>query len=122
MAKVLIIEDEKTLAKMYKDVFEQNDHQVRVVHGVDDALEAASEMKPDLILLDILLPGETGISFLIKLRKVEDSISETPVVAFSNYDDQESKEEAFRLGAKDYLIKTANTPMEVLQKAVKYIE
>ncbi len=122
MSKILIVEDEETLAQMYKEIFEKEGFSVSSAADVEEALEKAQEINPDLILLDILLPGETGISFLLKLRRLDGKISETPVVAFSNYDDKESKEEALRLGAKEYLIKTDNTPQEVLEKVKPYLE
>lgn len=122
MSKVLIIEDEKTLAKMYKEVFEKEDYEVSLASKVDQALELAKEISPDLILLDILLPGETGISFLKKLRKLNNPVADSLVVAFSNYDDRESKKDAFELGAKDYLIKTNNTPREIVEKSIKYLD
>ncbi len=123
MSKILIIEDETMLAQMYRDVFEAAGNEVFTATGVDEAIDIAKNNKPDLVLLDILLPGETGISFLLKLRRLDDnSIAETPVVAFSNYDDKESKDEALRLGAKDYLIKTDHTPKEILEKSIKYIQ
>lgn len=123
MSKVLIIEDETTLAQMYKDIFESAGYQVFAATKVNEAIKKTKDNRPDLILLDILLPGETGISFLLQLRRLEDkSLAEIPVVAFSNYDDKESKEEALRLGAKDYLIKTDHTPKEILEKSIKYIQ
>ncbi len=122
MAKILIIEDEETLAQMYRDVFEKEDFDVFLASGVDEALEKTRDNAPDLILLDILLPGETGISFLMQLRRLDSDVADTNVVAFSNYDDQESKKEAFDLGAKEYLIKTENTPKEILEKSIKYLE
>ncbi|MGM0438872.1 MAG: response regulator [Patescibacteria group bacterium] len=122
MSKILIIEDEKTLAQMYKEVFTKEGYDVFLAGDVAEALKQVKKVKPDLILLDILLPGETGISFLIKLRRLESEVADTNVVAFSNYDDQESKKEAFRLDAKEYLIKTENTPKEILNKSIKYLE
>ncbi len=121
MSKILIIEDEKTLAQMYKEVFESQNYEVTLASNVNQALEVVREIKPDLVLLDILLPGETGISFLRQLRELSDPISEVTVVAFSNYNDQESREEASKLGAKDYLIKTNNTPREIVEKSIKYL-
>lgn len=122
MSKVLIVEDEKTLAKMYREVFENEGYEVSLASKVDQALELAKEINPDLIMLDILLPGETGISFLKQLRNLNDPAADSLVVAFSNYDDQESKEDALDLGAKDYLIKTNNTPKEIVEKSIKYLE
>ena len=76
--------------------------------------------KPDFILLDILLPDKNGIYFLQK-RLDDPQIKSIPVVAFSNFDDAATREETFRLGANDYLIKTNYTPREIIEKVKKYI-
>ncbi|MBZ1345257.1 MAG: response regulator [Candidatus Nealsonbacteria bacterium] len=77
--------------------------------------------KPDLILLDILLPKENGIFFLKKWREKEE-FSLTPIIAFSNYDDQETKKEAFQFGVKTYLIKTSLTPKELVEIIKNYLK
>jgi DNA-binding response OmpR family regulator len=113
--KILLIEDEKILAEMYREKFTQAGFEVFLAFDAKEGLELAKKEKPDLIVLDILLPKENGITFLSWLRK-ELEISSIPVVTFSNYDDPETKREAFRLGVKDYLIKTNYTPSEVVAK------
>ena len=75
----------------------------------------AKQEKPDLVILDILLPKGNGISFLKALRN-DPETADIPVVAFSNYDDPPTKKEAFDLGVKDYLIKTAYTPQGIIDK------
>ncbi len=119
--RILIVEDEKMLAEMYRDKFEQEGFEIHSAFDAEEGLEMAKKIKPDLIILDILLPRGNGISFLTNLRK-EEEISSTPVVAFSNYDDLRTKKEAKDLGAKDYLIKTNYTPREILEKVNKYLE
>ena len=113
--KILIIEDEKILAEMYRDKFTQAGLKVYLAFDSKEGLALAKKEKPDLIVLDILLPRENGIVFLTWLRK-EPEISSIPVVAFSNYDDPETKRQAAKLGAKDYLIKTSYTPSEIVAK------
>lgn len=119
MKKILIIEDEKILAEMYKDKFSQAGFEVLLAFEVKEGLELAKKEKPDLIVLDILLPRENGIVFLEWLRK-DPEISAIPVVAFSNYDDPETKREALKLGVKDYLIKTNYTPQQIVEKIKNY--
>ncbi len=119
--KILIIEDEKMLAEMYRDKFEQEGFDIHSAFDAEEGLEMTKEIKPDLVILDILLPRENGISFLKKMRGVKE-IASIPVVAFSNYDDLRTKKEAKDLGAKDYLIKTNYTPREILEKVNKYLE
>jgi len=121
MKKILIVEDEEILAQMYKERLEKEGFEVFLASNSKKGLKLAREEKPDLILLDILLPDEDGISFLKELRK-ESSISEILVVALSNYDDPKSKKDAFSLGVKEYLIKTDYTPKQVVERVKKYLE
>ena len=122
MAKftILIVEDEKLLGEMYKDKFEEAGYRADWVSSSEEALEYLKETKPDLILLDILLPREGGIGFL---RKLKDAglAKDVPVVAFSNYDAPATKKEALELGAKAYLIKTQYTPKELLEEIKRYL-
>lgn len=120
MKKILIIEDEKILAEMYQDKFTQAGFEVIVAYSAEGALTILQREVPDLILLDILLPRENGVSFLAKMRK-NPKLSSIPVVAFSNYDDPKTKKQALKLGVKDYLIKTSYTPQEIIEKVKGYL-
>jgi DNA-binding response OmpR family regulator len=121
MPKILIIEDEKMLAEMYKDKFEEEGFETDVAFTSEEALDHLKDKKPDLILLDILLPKENGISFLKKIKEME-SVADVPIVAFSNYDEPRTKKEAFDLGVKAYLIKTQYTPKELLAQVKKFLK
>ena len=118
--KIMIVEDEKILADMYKDKLSRSGFDVECAFNAEDGFNMIKKAKPDLVLLDILLPRENGISLLSKIRKEKD-ISSVPVIAFSNYDDQGTKEEAKNFGAKEYLIKTNYNPQEILDIINKYI-
>ena len=115
MKKILLVEDEKILAEMYKDKFTEAGFEVFLALEAKEGLKLAKKERPDLIILDILLPRENGITFLTWLRKDSETAS-IPVVAFSNYDDPATKREAAKLGVKEYLIKTNYTPSEVVEK------
>lgn len=121
MKKILIIEDEKILGEMYKEKFIQSGFEVVLVESAEKGIKMVPIEKPDLILLDILLPRANGVSFLAELRK-NPVMSDIPVVAFSNFDDPETKKEAFELGVKDYLIKTNYTPQEIVEKVKNYLK
>ena len=121
MKKVLLIEDEKILVDMYKDKFSQAGYEIIIAFDTKEGLELTKKEKPDLIILDILLPRENGIFFLEKQKK-DPEISSIPVVAFSNYDDPETKKEALRLGVKAYFIKTNFTPQEFIDKIKKHLK
>lgn len=115
MAIILIVEDEPFLAEMYRDKFIKSGFEILLTNSAEDGLKVAKEYKPDLILLDILLPNENGTSLLAWMRE-EMSIAHVPVLVFSNYDDEEMRNKALDLGAKDYLIKTNHTPGEIISR------
>ncbi|HOC53413.1 MAG TPA: response regulator transcription factor [Candidatus Pacearchaeota archaeon] len=116
MKKILIIEDEKILSEMYKFKFDKEGYEVINAVEVKEALRLADSENPDLIILDILLPKESGINFLEKYK------GEAPVIVLSNFDDSETKKKAFSLGAKDYMIKSNFDPKEVLSKIESYLQ
>lgn len=120
MKKILIIEDEAILADMYKDRFSQEGYEVASALTSEEGINLAKKEKPDLILLDILLPKENGVGFLKRLKK-EPEISSIPVVAFSNYDEPRTRKEAESLGVKAYLLKTDFTPQDLVKKIKDYL-
>jgi len=115
MLKILIIEDEPLLAEMYRDKFIKSGFEVFSSFSAEEGFEIIKKEKPNLVLLDILLPIENGITFLDWVKK-DSEVSSIPMLAFSNYDDEEIKRRAFKLGVKDYLIKTNYTPQEIIEK------
>lgn len=120
--KILVIEDERLLAEMCRDALESAGFKVVLALGYLEGLETAKKEKPDLILLDILLPkGKTGIGFLEEMKK-DPEISEIPVVAFTNFDSVEIRERALALGVKEYLLKTDYVPKEIVEVVKKYLE
>ena len=119
MKKILIIEDEKILVEMYKSKLEANNFEVISAFSSEEGMEILRKEKPDLVILDILLPKENGITFLEKIGKMK-IISDIRIVVFSNYDDPETRKKALKLGAEDYLIKTQFTPREFLEKVKEY--
>jgi len=119
--KILIIEDEKILAEMYDNKFTKAGFKVVLAYDSEEGIKIAKKEKPDLIVLDILLPSENGITFLSWLKK-DPKISSIPVVVFSNYDDPETKKEAEEFGVKDYLIKANYTPQAIVKKIKSYLK
>ena len=119
--KILIIEDELILVKMYREKFEQEGFQVITASDVQEGLALAQNEAPDLIVLDILLPRGNGLLFLEELRE-NPAIARIPVVVFSNFDNPETIKRAQSLGAKTYLIKTDHTPKQIVQKIAIYLK
>ncbi len=119
--KILLVEDEVMLINMYKDKFARSALNVLVANTVKEGIKKAQEFKPDLILLDILLPHENGLEFLRRAKK-NPEISSIPVIAFSNYSDPSTQEEAMKLGAAEYIIKANYNPQETVEKIKEYLK
>jgi len=121
MKKILLVEDEKMMAEMYKEKFEREGFEVVLALTAEEGLEIAKSEKPDLIILDILLPKKNGTFFLAEMKK-DPEIAKIPVVALSNYEHPETKKLVFELGAKEYIIKTDFTPKEIVEKMKQYLK
>lgn len=118
--KILIIEDEVAMAEMYRDKFQNAGYEVFLAITSEEGMKLAKKEKPDLIVLDILLPTENGISFLGRLRK-DPELKNLRVVALSNYDEPKTRREAHDLGVEEYLIKTDYAPRDLVVKVKTYL-
>ena len=124
MAKILLVEDDAILVEMYQAKFELEGHDVRVATNGEECLNILKEFKPDLILLDILMPKLNGFHVLKEIKKQPD-MRMIPVILLTNLGQAEvdmNQELAKALGVNDYLIKSHHTPDEVVQKAVKVLK
>ena len=107
--RVLFVEDDPSVAQMYKLKLELDGYDVEVAADGEKALSMAQDRPPEIIFLDIRLPKLDGFGVLEALR--EDSRTRhVPVVILSNYSERQLIERGLRLGALEYLIKTQTTP------------
>ncbi len=115
MKKIVIVEDEEILRNLlYKKLSAEGYNVVAAVNG-EEGLQKIREEKPDLVLLDIVMPKMDGFEMLEKLRKDEE-IKETLVVIISNSGQPVEIDKAQKFGVKDWLVKTEFDPQEVLDK------
>jgi DNA-binding NarL/FixJ family response regulator len=112
--QVLIVEDEQLLNEAYSRVLSAANISLLRAYNGKEALELLKDHKPDIILLDLRMPVMDGIEFLKEL-KPKDSLPETKIIVFSNYDDQREIDEAFSLGAMHYMLKAWATPDELVK-------
>ncbi|QDV65566.1 sigma-54-dependent transcriptional regulator [Crateriforma conspicua] len=101
-ADVLVVDDEPSICWAFQRMLEEQGHHVRTASSAEEGLELASDRAPDLILLDVRLPKEDGISALPKFRSVT---NEAPVVIMTAFGDLDTAVAAVRQGASDYLVK-----------------
>jgi DNA-binding response OmpR family regulator len=115
MKKILIIEDDPFLSEMYAAKFSQSGFQTEVVADGKKGIEKIRTDKPDLILLDIVLPKMDGFEILKKIK--EDSVlKKIPVVLLTNLGQKNEVEKGLSLGADEYIIKAHFTPTAVVAK------
>jgi two-component system, OmpR family, alkaline phosphatase synthesis response regulator PhoP len=113
--KVLISEDEEILRRMYVTKFKTEGFEVFAAVNGEEAFKLALENKPDVILLDIIMPLSDGFSTLKKI-KAEEKIKKIPVMMLTNLAQESDIEEGKKLGAVDYLVKSNLTPSQVVEK------
>lgn len=105
---ILVVDDEPDIRQILQDILQDEGYQVSVAENADQARIKQKEFKPNLILLDIWMPGEDGISVL-KSWVEQKSIDDCPVVMISGHGTVENAVEAVKLGAYDFLEKPLST-------------
>ena len=118
--KILLIEDDPFLSSMYSTKFEMENFEVAAAEDGAKGLSLASSHKPDIILLDILMPKMNGFEVLEKL-KTDKEMKDIPVILLTNLNQRDDIEKGMALGAVDYLIKAHFMPSEVVDKIKKVI-
>ena len=118
--KILIIEDERYLLDMYAMKFKQCGYQVVVAANGKEGLEVARKKKPDLILLDLVMPVMDGYEFLEKFKQ-DKKLKNIKVYIWSNLGQAAEIEKGLQGGADGYLIKTKLTPKQLASKVEKIL-
>lgn len=121
MAHILIVEDDSFLVRMYTSKFTEIGFSVDVAYDGLEGLKLAMEKRPDLILLDLMLPQLNGIEVLKKLKQDEQTKS-IPVILLTNVSEKQEIEKGLSLGAADYLIKAYFTPSEVVGRVKEVLK
>ncbi|OIP75856.1 response regulator [bacterium (Candidatus Gribaldobacteria) CG_4_9_14_3_um_filter_36_15] len=115
MQKILIIEDDKFLRELIvRKLSQENFDVVEAIDG-EDGIKKVKETIPDLLLLDLILPGIDGFEVLSKIKE-EPATASIPVIILSNLGQREDIERGLKLGAVDYLVKAHFTPNEIIEK------
>jgi two-component system alkaline phosphatase synthesis response regulator PhoP len=113
--KILLIDDDPAIIDIYSAVFKQAGYEYSMAINGQQGLDKSVSDKPDLILLDIMLPDISGMDVLTKIKSNPETAS-TPVWMLTNLGNAEIQTKAQGLGAEDFLAKAQNTPSQVLQK------
>jgi DNA-binding response OmpR family regulator len=121
MAKILIVEDDRFLRELIAKKLKNEGYEVLEAVDGEEGLKRIKEEKPDLILLDLILPGIDGFEVLEKAKE-DPNTAQIPVIILSNLGQREEIERGLKLGAIDYLIKAHFTPGEIIEKIKNIIK
>lgn len=113
--KILLVEDEPDLANLFSISLKQAGFDITVLNDGADALSVIKKVKPDLVLLDLIIPKKDGYEVLEEI-KCDKAANGTDIYVFSNLTQKSEIDRAMKLGAKDYLIKSDYTPAKLVEK------
>lgn len=118
-AKILIVEDDAVLARMYMTKFQHDGYEVLQAFGGNDGIQKAQTGRPDLILLDIMMPKMDGFEVIKTLKTIEIT-KDIPVIILTNLGmSKVLVDEARRLGVETYLVKYKTSAQEVIETVEK---
>jgi len=107
MPHILIIDDSPTEVHVFKSMLEKNNIQVSVASNGEEGIEKAIQLKPDLILMDVVMPGKNGFQATRDLNRNPETAS-IPVIIITTKDQETDKIWGMRQGARDYIVKPAD--------------
>ena len=119
--KILIVEDDKFLRELIVQKLLRESYEIIEAVDGEKGLKMIKDEKPDLVLLDLILPGMDGFEVLAKIKE-DASVSQIPIIILSNLGQKDDIERGLKLGAADYLIKAHFTPGEIIEKIKNIIK
>lgn len=118
---MMIIEDDEVLLRALYLALHAGDYTITTASDGDTGLKMVERVKPDIILLDLLLPKMNGFDFL-RYIKANPALKNIPVVVLSNLGDQDSIAKAKGLGAVDYFVKSGTDLLDLKEKLAKILK
>ncbi|MGH8751455.1 MAG: response regulator [Burkholderiales bacterium] len=112
--KILVVDDSPTERHLLSDILTKGGYEVIVAENADEALAKAKQVKPDLVLMDVVMPGQNGFQATRALNKEEET-KNIPVIIVTSKTQETDKIWGMRQGAKDYIVKPVD-PVKLLAK------
>ncbi|MDD3480969.1 MAG: response regulator [Patescibacteria group bacterium] len=119
--KILLAEDDLQIIDMYRSKFEMEGFDVQFAEDGEQAIEILTKWKPDIALLDIMMPKVNGLDVL-KFIKEKEGYEDVLTVMLTNLGNESTAEEIYKLGATEYIVKADMTPLEVSDKVKELIK
>lgn len=121
MKRILLIEDNEYMGRMYQNLLSLENYLVSWARDGEEGLEKASSLKPNLILLDVIMPKINGIQVLQKLKDSDDT-KNIPVVILTVIGEQDIIDRALKLGAEGYIIKSTVDLNQLISEIKSYLK
>lgn len=118
--KILLVEDDRFLRELMSQKLIKMGYDLIAAVDGEEGVEKAKSEKPEIILLDIMLPGIDGFGVLTQV-KADPGTAEIPVIMLSNLGQKEDIDRALKIGATDFLVKAHFTPQEIIDKIEQYL-
>lgn len=118
--KILIVEDEEILSRVFREELSERGFNVVAAFNGEDAVVFARTKKPDLVLLDVVLPRKNGFKVLEELKASPDT-KNIPIIMITVQGGDEDIKKALRLGAVDYIVKSEHPLVEIIEKIKTFL-
>ena len=105
--KVLVVDDSKTELMFMTDLLQKNGFAVKTAEGADDAFRRLAEEKPDLILMDVVMPGQNGFQLTRAISR-DPLYADVPIIMCTSKNQETDRVWGMRQGARDYIVKPVN--------------
>ncbi len=123
MSKVLLVEDDQILARLYQTKFQKEGFDIKLAFDGQEGFDGMKSFSPDLVILDLIMPKVDGFTFLEKVRSDSElSKRATPILVLSNLGQEADIKKAIEMGAKDFFIKADVSLSQMVEKVRKYLK
>lgn len=120
MAKILIVEDDTLINKMYFEKLTRDGYEVTVAINGQEGLDKMRTNRPDLIILDIMMPKLSGVEVIQEMKK-DVNLEKIPIIVLTNLTEGPDIEKAKKMGITEYLIKSDLDPEDVSETVKKHL-
>lgn len=121
MAKILLIEDDSLIVKIYSTRLKADGFEVISADNGEDGITLAEREKPDFVLLDVMMPKMDGFKVLETLR-AQDDLKNKPIIVYSNLAQESEMQKALQMGATEFIVKANISPTELVSKIKSYVK
>lgn len=120
MSKILIVEDDPLIVKIYSTRLKADGHEIFTAENGEDGIRQAIQHEPDLVVLDVMMPRMDGFGVLQKIRS-DERLAKTPIIMYSNLSNEDEIQRAKKMGATEFIVKANLSPNQVIAKLKEYL-